>query len=274
MAGEGRGARPGAGGRGKHRPPPRPVEVLAVERVTARMVSVTFAGDSLEGFGPPKPTAHVKVFLPEADGKLVLPVAGPDGGAIWPEGHRAVARTYTPRRFDPSARTLEVHFLLHGEGPASRWAAQAAVGQRVAIGGPGGRFEVDESVRTWWIAGDESAIPAIATLLEALPETARAEVHIEVDDRHDEVDLESRADLTVSWHHRRTTEWGAELEEAARAADIPAATAVWVGCEAQAVRRLRSLFLAERGHPAALVTTRGYWRRGEANHPDHDYGED
>jgi len=26
--------------------------------------------------------------------------------------------------------------------------------------------------------------------------------------------------------------------------------------------------------PRDHVTTRGYWRVGEANHPDHDFGED
>jgi hypothetical protein len=25
---------------------------------------------------------------------------------------------------------------------------------------------------------------------------------------------------------------------------------------------------------ASHLVTRGYWRSGEANHPDHDYGED
>ena len=31
---------------------------------------------------------------------------------------------------------------------------------------------------------------------------------------------------------------------------------------------------SERGLPLARLVTRGYWRAGEQNHPDHDYGED
>ena len=41
---------------------------------------------------------------------------------------------------------------------------------------------MDTGAERWWIAGDESAIPAVATLLEALPAAAAAEVHLEVAD--------------------------------------------------------------------------------------------
>lgn len=39
-------------------------------------------------------------------------------------------------------------------------------------------------------------------------------------------------------------------------------------------RSARSYFLGDRVLPRPQVTTRGYWRVGEANHPDHDFGED
>lgn len=47
-----------------------------------------------------------------------------------------------------------------------------------------------------------------------------------------------------------------------------------ITCEAQAVREARSYLLTDRGLPRPQVTTRGYWRVGAANHPDHDSGED
>ncbi|MGA5431388.1 siderophore-interacting protein [Streptomyces cellulosae] len=47
-----------------------------------------------------------------------------------------------------------------------------------------------------------------------------------------------------------------------------------ITCEAQAVREARSYLLTDRGLPRPRVTTRGYWRVGAANHPDHDSGED
>jgi len=263
-------------GRGRRRPPPRRVEVVSVSSPAPRLVSVVVGGEGLRGFSVPAPTSHVKVFLPApGDDAPALPELGPDG-PVWPEAApRPVVRTYTPRSFDEGACTLEVQFVLHGAGPASEWAQQARVGDQLGLGGPGGRFSLDPTVRRWWVAGDESALPAIGTLLDALPPSATAEVHVEVDGPDDELPLASAAQTTVTWHHRRAPDlWGAELYEAARGAAIAEGTGVWVACEAAAVRRVRAHLLAERHLPAGSVVTRGYWRLGAPDHPDHDYGED
>jgi NADPH-dependent ferric siderophore reductase len=134
---------------------------------------------------------------------------------------------------------------------------------------------MDPAAERWWIAGDESAIPAVGTLLEALPDSAAAEVHLEVAGPDDEIELASPAKTTVSWHHRRTPDaWGAELDEAARGAAIAEGTRVWVACEAAAMRGIRGYLIGERRLPASSLVTRGYWRLGAVNHPDHDYGDD
>jgi NADPH-dependent ferric siderophore reductase len=246
-----------------------------VSRIAPRLVSVWVAGDALEGFRIEAPTSHIKVLLP-APGQdaPLLPEYLPEGQVV-PEDARPVVRTYTPRRFDEASRTLEIQFVLHGAGPASEWAERASVGDQLAVAGPGGRFTMDPAVEHWWIAADESAIPAVGTLLEALPATATAEVHLEVADADDEIELDSPPKAAITWHHRRAADaWGVELSEAARAADIADGTRVWVACEAAAMRGIRRYFMAERGLPASSLVTRGYWRLGAANHPDHDYGDD
>jgi NADPH-dependent ferric siderophore reductase len=261
-------------GRRGRRPPPRPVEVVAVERLTSRMTAIRFGGAGLQGFTPPAPTAHIKVFFPDEDGALVLPQPGPDG-LVLPDGRRPVMRTYTPRRYDPVTNTLDVHFVLHGDGIASTWAQRAVPGDKAAVAGPGGRFVLDETVAHWWIGADESAIPATATLLEALPVTATAEVHLEVSGPDAEIPLRTRPGVSLTWHHRdAATSWGTALATAAQAATLGPDSHVWVACESSAVRGLRSYFLTERDWPRTALTSRGYWRAGTANHPDHDYGED
>ena len=260
----------------RRRKPPRPVEVTSVSRIAPRLVSVLVTGEALEGFAIVAPTAHVKVFLPpEGSGELVLPEQTPDGPVYGGDVPPPVVRTYTPRRFDAATRTLELQFVLHGAGPASEWAERAAPGDKIAVAGPGGRFVLDETVPHWWIAGDESAIPAVATLLEALPASATADVHLEVADADDEIAFDAAAKATVTWHHRRSADaFGVELEEAARAAELPEGARVWVACEASAMRGIRRYFTRDRGLPVTSLVTRGYWRSGEVNHPDHDYGED
>jgi len=246
-----------------------------VSRVAPRLVSVWVTGDALEGFSIDAPTGHIKVFLPlPGQAAPLLPEFLPEGQVV-PDDARPVVRTYTPRRFDADTKTLEVQFLLHGDGPASAWAEQVSAGDKLAVAGPGGRFSLDPTVEHWWIAGDESAIPAVGTLLEALPDSATAEVHLEVADADDEIELAAPPKTAITWHHRRTPDaWGAELDEAARGAALADGSRVWVACEAPAMRGIRRHFLADRGLPASSLVTRGYWRQGEVNHPDHDYGDD
>ncbi|MBL7497567.1 siderophore-interacting protein [Frankia sp. CNm7] len=269
----GRG-RPGGGGR--RRQPPQLVEVVSASRITPRLVSVRVEGGDLSSFGTAAPTSHIKLFLPvEGQEAPALPIVTPEG-RVWPtDAPRPIVRTYTARRFDADADagTLEIQFVLHGEGPASRWAERARNGDKIAVAGPGGRFSSDLAARRWWIAGDESALPAVGALLEALPASAVAEVHLEVAGPEDEIPLMSAARVATTWHHRREPEaWGAELADASVKAEIGGAQ-VWVACEASAMRLIRRSLL-ERGVPGISMVTRGYWRRGVADHPDHDYGED
>ena len=47
-----------------------------------------------------------------------------------------------------------------------------------------------------------------------------------------------------------------------------------VACEAATMRRIRDLLIMQHGVDRARLHMRGYWKFGEANHPDHDYGAD
>jgi NADPH-dependent ferric siderophore reductase len=262
---------PPAPQRRRPKAPPRPVEVVAVEQIGPRLVSVTFGGEALRGFPQPAPTAHIKVQLPEVSGELLLPVVGEDGTADWPDGFPTM-RTYTPLRYDEDAARLEVWFVDHGHGPASSWAATAKPGDRAAIRGPGGRFQLDPDIAHYWIGGDESALPAVVMLLEAVPATATLDVHLEVVDADDEIALPAHPGATIAWHHR-TGAAGGELEAALEAAELPDGVHVWVAGEASSIRRMRRQ-LVDRGLDRTSFTTRGYWRIGEENHPDGDYGEE
>src|SRR4051812_25833043 len=169
-----------------NRPPPRPVQVTQIQHLTPHMMRVTVAGESLADFPTPGPASHFKVFFPEID----------------PSAERPVNRTYTPRRWDPTTGALDIDFLIHGTGVGSTWASQARVGTPAGVGKPGGAYEVDPSADWFLIAGDESALPGVGTLLDALPESAQAHVFLEVENEDEEQQLTSRAKLDVTWLHR------------------------------------------------------------------------
>ena len=259
-------------GPARRRKPLRRAEVVSVTTIAPRLLSIVVTGDDLDGFAAAAPTSHLKVFLPvDGQDEPYLPEFAAEGA---PAGPAPAVRTYTPRRYDPAAKELEIQFLLHGEGPASEWAQRAKPGDKLAVAGPGGRFSLEPVADHWWLAADESALPAVGTLLDALPETATVDVHIEVDGPDDEIELAGPAKTTVTWHHRRPGAFGAELIEAVKAAAFPDGARIWVACESAAMRDIRRYLTAERGLPLTQLVTRGYWRSGEQNHPDHDYGED
>lgn len=259
----------------------RTVEVRRVEHPTPRLARVTLAGPDLAGFTSRAPAEHIKVFFP-GPGETEPPktVPGPDGPTFPPDIPRPLSRTYTPRRFDPEALELQVDFVLHGDGPGASWARQAKVGDRVVIAGPGGGYQRPPGLAWLVIGGDETSLPAIGMVLATLPANVRVRLFVEVHDAAEEQLLESAATLDVTWLHQHakhgdTTVAGQLLEGAIRDLTLPeGAGQVWIACEATAMRRIRAHLLHERRLTLAQMYTRGYWQVGEANHPDHDYGED
>jgi NADPH-dependent ferric siderophore reductase len=242
--------------------------VQRIETLTPRMLRVVFTGPELANFAWNGPAAHIKLIL------------GPPAAA----GERGLSRTYTPRHFDAARHELTVDFVLHGEGPASTWAAQAQVGQPMLIAGPGRCYTLDAQAQWLLIAGDEAAIPAIATILEVVPDTLRTQVLIEVNDATDEFAIAApRANVAIRWLHRvqpltghtATAPAGVELSAAVAAFEPPSgAGSVYVACEADAMRKIRRQLLVDRALPREWLTTRGYWKQGATDHPDRDYGED
>jgi NADPH-dependent ferric siderophore reductase len=136
----------------RRKPILRPVNVRTIEDLGPRMRRVTFFGDSLEGFGPPKPGSHIKLFFGD-----LAPGWQPEPGQP-----RPTARTYTPRHFDPVRRELVVDFVRHGQGVASEWVEQARIGSALVIAGPGGGQEFPQDLRHLVLLADESALPRLA----------------------------------------------------------------------------------------------------------------
>jgi NADPH-dependent ferric siderophore reductase len=261
------------------RPKPRLAEVICVERLTPHMVRVVLGGQELDGFTTGGPAAHFKVnFPPPGEPKLVLPEWGPDGPILREGQQRPLNRTYTPRRWDALAGELTVDFLLHGEGIGSTWARQAQRGQVVAVSHqPGGAYKMDALADWYLIGGDESALPAIGTILEALPAACAAHVFIEAADEAEELKLDSPARFQVTWLHHggAPRSVGRRLEQALQEFSLPDGNGrVWVGCEAGVMRDIRRHLLNERGMNRAHVHTQGYWKYGTTNHPDNDRGQE
>lgn len=256
----------------RHQPRSRLLEVRDVQQLTPHMVRVVLHGDDWSGFDSAGADDHIKLMF-AAEGEAAPPLPNPDPEQPrYPEGVDPPAmRDYTPRRFDASSGELTVDFVVHGEGPASSWAAAATAGTLLGQGGPRGSLVVSSDFHWYLLAGDETALPSIGRRLEELPASAQAIVLAEVADASEELELQTRAKLDLRWLHRNGAQAGTTdlLEQAIRGLDLPGGDGfAWVAAEADAVRPLRVHLREERGLPKAFTRITGYWRRGNADHHD------
>jgi NADPH-dependent ferric siderophore reductase len=255
------------------REPPafRRVEVRRVERVSPRMVRVTLTGTELAGFTVEQPAASVRVLLPSS-GAADLVVPSWNGNEfLLPDGGRPTIRTFTPWRVDPEALELDVGIVVHGGGVASDWAVSAEPGRPAAISGPGRGYTVDRHAPAYLVAGDETAIPAITQVLDAIPDKTPVQVRIEVAHADGRVALPAHPGATVEWCDLPSgARPGDALGVAVRHVDLPDSARVWAAGEAAAVQRIRRHLFDDRGLPRTQTSVRGYWKHGRAGDGDDD----
>jgi NADPH-dependent ferric siderophore reductase len=166
--------------------------------VSPGFVRLTLAGPELAGFVSAGFDDHLKLILPQPGQERPSLPSLQDGRPVFPDP-RPVLRDYTPARYDAATGELDIEVALHDAGPASDWAAGAAVGQWVGIAGPRGSMVVPTGFDWHWLLGDETALPAIARRLAELPAHTQATVRIQVRNPADQRLLASAAQLDLQW---------------------------------------------------------------------------
>lgn len=300
------------------RPGYRPfvVRVARVARLTPHFTRVTFTGDELFTFGTDRQDQRVKLVLP-------LPGIGmPDFGANDPEvalagdwyarlralpgDIRPAFRTYTVRAVRPELAEVDIDMVWHGDGgPAAKWLSTVQLGDEIVLVGPDARSIHSAGGIDWHpgpakqvlLAGDETAMPAICSIVEALPDSVLAHAFIEVPSADDVVRLPRRNEC-ITWLSRDGREHGHRLVPAVRAfvganrdyvlpalrsipeelADIDVDTEMlwdspdsahadfyaWLAGESGVIKTLRRHLVTETGVDRRQVAFMGYWRLGKA----------
>ncbi len=226
-----------------------PAAVSSTLLLTPHVRRVTFQADSLDRLEVSGPAQWVKVLFPAT-------------GDEKPPG-----RAYTIRHHRPEAGELDIDFVLHGDtGPGSHWASRAKVGDVVDMAGPRGGHVVNVDADWRLLAGDETALPAIASILEVAPECGQTLVFIEVPSPEDEQNLKVPPGTTLHWLPRTGSGFqpGEGLSEAVLRTRLPTTKGdVFIAGEATAVRKIR-----EYAAGAEHVDAKGYWFVGRADHRD------
>jgi NADPH-dependent ferric siderophore reductase len=253
-----------AEGSGRRNPGVNVAQVHRVERLTPHMTRIVVGGE-LAGFDASAFTDHyVKLLFPAEGVTYPEPFDLQRIREELPREQWPTTRTYTVRRWDPHARELTIDVVLHGdEGLAGPWAQRVQPGDDVRFVGPGGAYAPSLDADWHLLAGDESAIPAIAASLERLSAGARAHVFVEVSGPEEEQKLETPGDATITWLHRGGARVGEALVRAVTDLAFPPGDVhAFVHGEAGFVKELRRLLFKERAVPREQVSISGYWRLG------------
>ncbi|MFD7549939.1 siderophore-interacting protein [Streptomyces sp. NPDC059578] len=237
--------------------------VVRTERLTPHMQRVVLGGDGLSAFSADEWTDHyVKILFTPPGVSYPEPFDVQQVRADFPRDQWPVPRTYSVRAWDPKARELSLDFVIHGDaGLAGPWAARVQPGEEVRLLGPGGAYAPSPDADWHLLAGDESALPAIASSLEALPPGATVHAFIEVTGPEEEQQIAT--DAEVVWLHRGDRPIGEALLDAVRALEFPAGRCqAFVHGEAGFVKELRRLLRLEHRMPREDLSISGYWRLG------------
>lgn len=217
-------------------------------------------------------------------------------------------RTYTVKAVRPEACEVDIDFVRHGAtGPAGTFAEAAEVGDRVLFVGPDASVaEAADSGVAWCpghardllLVGDETAAPAVLSIVESLSDSARAVAVIEVPTTADVLPVgQLPAGVEVIWVPREVDEGESNHDQvrrlvsgwaAGRGTTSPSAPDdgpemagdliwdegsadqrlddwyVWIAGESSMVTGLRRLLVNDHGLDKRRIAFMGYWKHGVA----------
>ena len=286
--------------------------VSAVTDLTPSFRRFTLTGDALADYGDPGYDQRIKVVFPTRTVGLDAMPTGDDWYTQWrelPADTRPPFRTYTTRYVRNDAREVDIDMVAHDVlGPASDWIARARVGDELAVFAPttahtGVSYGIDfvppARTENYLLAGDETAAPAIAVILEQLPADARGVVVLELPHAADadylprhpgfQYRVAARTDGDRHAHlvqavqdaaaHLAPEGRGADVEEIDIDHDIlwevprtakggaalkSAPLYSWLAGEAGAIKALRRHLVSVQGVDRRAIAFMGYWRLGKA----------
>ena len=258
--------------------------VLRSEQLSTHWIRVTLGGGEIEKFRPMGFDQWFRLFLPiggDAGLERVPAKANKMFGYLKflriPDGERPVMRNYSVRAYRPATADagaeIDVDFVLHGSaaegtaGPASRWAETCRPGEHVLIIDEGLTFNPQRGTDRVLLVGDETALPAIASISASLPEEAVGMAIIEVPSTEDALPFPHPAGVEVVWIVRPhdVAPGSLALATLGRTALPDAPFHAYAAGEQALASGVRKHLVGERGVDKNAVSFCGYWKIGAAS---------
>lgn len=242
----------------------RVLRVVQVRALAPRLRRIVLQGHDLAHLDRIDQLHCRLLFPPKGESCPVWPMVDAQGRIVWPGG-RFATRVYTLRAIDVAAGTVTIDFALHAQaGPATTWALAAAPGDLVgAVGPAAGGFQ---AAGFHVFAGDETGLPGIARLLEALDAAAQGVAFIEVQHAIDTLPLTKPEGVAVHWLYRHDAPAGTTslLPDAVAGITWPSNLEdafFWGGCEYRAFREIHRILKHEVKLPRARQVLYSHWHR-------------
>lgn len=167
----------------------RLMTVVSTNRIAPHMQRLRFVGKDISHFDT-SGNLHVRLHIPETTG-TAMPRRTDKVTNI-------VTRYYTIRRIDTSSGWLDIDFVLHEKaGPGCDFARRAVPGDICGVSGPCGLGV--KPARRYLLAGDETALPAIARIAETLPPDTEGTILIEIDNVSDRITFDKPPGVALEW---------------------------------------------------------------------------
>lgn len=247
--------------------PARPqavLEVVGKTRVTPNLIRILLGGDGIAHLNDNTSTdAYVKLLLPEPSSGLTPPYDLDRLREETPELLPKV-RTYTVRSWDRSTGRIALDVVLHGEGEvdgvAAQWADGAIPGDLVAMRGAGGSYTPDPAASFHLLIGDHSALPAIASSLEAMEPAARGLALIQLDHAEDRLHLSAPDGVEIRYVLEPREALVTHVEEL----DLVGTSGLQVFAHGERgiIKQIRRLLVTERKIPQEQISISAYWALG------------
>ncbi|WP_084686818.1 siderophore-interacting protein [Rhizobium nepotum] len=246
---------------------------MSVEQLTPSMVRIILkvdGGERLVASGHPDEWVRL-ALKPDGETPVTLPVLMENGKWGRPDGSQHCPnRPYTVRRWDSDTCEMTIDLVAHEGGVAAEWAMHARVGDVVGVCNPEGRFWIPKRSVWLFMLTDITGLPAVGRVLEELPPGFKTVVHVEITCEEDRQEIETRADVSMSWHvchgQRPDREGYTELPRIAGAIHaLPDGPGyIYIAGEAKAVSACRKHFRDTLGFDKNRIDAIGYWIEGQA----------
>jgi NADPH-dependent ferric siderophore reductase len=259
-----------------HLPESRTMITLEVRRrefLSPGFASVALGGPVVRDLVAVGVDQAVRLFFPrEGQRALRMPTVSNETWVVQlmllPISLRPWVRNLTIRRVRPADDEIDIEFALHGDSPLSSWVRGAEPGDQAGIFDIGTMYRLPEHARGRLLIGDESALPAVLSILETTPPSPATEVYLEVASAADIRSVQAPAGARVHWFSRDDEELrpGSLVLDAVRRASLPPGPFyTWVAGESRLATTVRRHLVDERGVSKRDISFFGYWRLGRSS---------